>query len=103
MIEELLGAAIVDETDRFVDRAHTTRADPARLARTLPPRLQRILARGMLKPRVGPHGERTLPGGGRGGGGRGGGPRAPATSGGGAGEGLTTPLLRAAAEGDGAA
>ncbi|KAI8471248.1 MAG: hypothetical protein J3K34DRAFT_520738 [Monoraphidium minutum] len=53
VIEELLGAEIVDETDLFVDNQQTSRVDAGELSRSLPPRLRKVLARGEFTPRVG--------------------------------------------------
>lgn len=54
VLEELLGAEIVDETDNYVDNLGRTRVNAAAMARSLPPHLRKVLAGWGLTPRVGP-------------------------------------------------
>jgi hypothetical protein len=54
VLEELLGAEIIDETDAFVDNLHRTRVDATVLAHSLPPHLRKALATWSITPRVGP-------------------------------------------------
>lgn len=53
VIEELLGAEIVDETDQYVDNLHSTRVNAAVLARSLPPHLRKAVAAWQVTPRIG--------------------------------------------------
>lgn len=54
VLEELLGAEIVDETDNYVDNLGRTRVNAADMARSLPPHLRKVLGGWGLTPRVGP-------------------------------------------------
>jgi hypothetical protein len=50
---QLLQEEIVDETDLYVDNMQTSKVNSAMLARSLPPRLRRVLSAGIFTPRVG--------------------------------------------------
>ena len=56
VLEELLGAEIIDETDQFVnvEEGELARVDAAALAHALPPHLQRALTSWTITPRIGP-------------------------------------------------
>jgi metal transporter CNNM len=54
VLEELLGAEIIDESDRYVDNLGRTRVNAAALAATLPPHLRKAVATWGLTPRIGP-------------------------------------------------
>jgi metal transporter CNNM len=54
VLEELLGAEIIDESDRYVDNLGRTRVNAAALASTLPPHLRKAVATWGLTPRIGP-------------------------------------------------
>lgn len=54
VLEELLGAEIIDESDQYVDNLGRTRVNAAALAATLPPHLRKAVASWGLTPRIGP-------------------------------------------------